>query len=175
MCKRAQLGCLALALAGASCTDPVRDHSIQLLGTEVGGGPGPEHRPGQPCVLCHSDGGPASAKKFVIGGTIFETSEAKSKGAADVRVLFIDAASSQRETQTNSVGNFFVREEEWPDLTFPFRVGLVANKKVIPMTTTVNREGSCNECHMPSAASSLAFASQDPRASVGQIYVGAAK
>lgn len=167
-------GVLALACFSASCTDPVKDRAIERLGDETGAGPGPEHRPGQPCVLCHSDGGPASDYKFAVGGTVFETSAPNSRGASGVRVLFIDASSAQRETTTNSVGNFFIRESEWPDLTFPFKVGLLADNKPIPMTTTVNREGSCNFCHKPNAGSPLAVPGEDPRESIGQIYVGAA-
>lgn len=164
-------GALALASFSASCTDPVRDRAIERLGEETGAGPGPEHRPGQPCVLCHSDGGPASDKKFVIGGTVFESSSPQSKGANNVRVLFIDASSAQRDTQTNAAGNFFIREEEWPDLTFPFKVGLLSGTTPIPMTTTVNREGSCNFCHKPNTGSPLAVPGDDPRDSIGQIYV----
>lgn len=162
---------VALACFSASCTDPVKDRAIDRLGEETAAGPGPLHRPGQPCVLCHSDGGPASGKKLVIGGTVFATSSPQSKGAKDVRVLFIDAASAQRETSTNEVGNFFITESEWPDLTFPFKVGLVADNKAVPMMTTVNREGSCNFCHKPNEGSPLAIAGEDPRESTGQVYV----
>jgi hypothetical protein len=167
-------GVLALACFSASCTDPVKDAAIERLGDETGAGPGPEHRPGQPCVLCHSDGGPASDHKFAIGGTVFQSSSPQSKGAGGVRVLFIDASSAQRETETNAVGNFYITVDEWPDLTFPFKVGLLANNTPIPMTTTVNREGSCNFCHRPNEGSPLALPDEDPRESIGQIYVGAA-
>lgn len=166
-------GVVALACWSASCTDPVNDRAIERLGEETGAGPGPEHRPGQPCVLCHSDGGPAE-RKLVIGGTVFESSSPQSKGAAGVTVLFIDASSAQRQTETNAAGNFYILEEEWPDLTFPFKVGLLANNKPIPMTTTVNREGSCNFCHKPNPGSPLAIPGDIPRESIGQIYVGAA-
>lgn len=165
---------LALASFSASCTDPVRDAAIERLGGETGSGPGPLHRPGQPCVLCHSDGGPASDHKFVIGGTVFESSAPQSKGADNVQVLFIDASSAQRQTLTNEVGNFYIREDEWPDLTFPFKVGLLADNKPIPMATTVNREGSCNFCHKPNKGSPLALPDEDQRESIGQIFVGAA-
>lgn len=171
---RAFLGVLALATFAASCTDPVKDRAIARLGGEPAGATGPEHRPGQPCVLCHSEGGPADDQKFAIGGTVFETSSPQSKGAEGVRVLFIDAASAQRETLTNAVGNFFIRESEWPDLTFPFKVGLVSGNTPVPMMTTVNREGSCSFCHKPNPGSSLAIPGDDQRESVGQIYVGAA-
>ena len=91
----------AAALASpcsCSCTDPVRDQQIERLGGEDPRvPPGPEHRPGQPCVLCHSDGGPASDLKFAIAGTIFETSSPESNGAEGVKVFFIDAASAHAD------------------------------------------------------------------------------
>ena len=58
---------VCLLATSTSCTDPLRDREIEALGDEAPGvSPGPEHRPGQPCVLCHSDGGPASSKPFAV-------------------------------------------------------------------------------------------------------------
>jgi hypothetical protein len=157
---------LGLAALFVSCSDPVKDQAIEALGGEDPRVPqGPEHRPGQPCVLCHSDGGPASDHKFVIAGTVFETSSPDSNGADGVRVLFIDASSATRNYDTNAAGNFFIPESDWPDLTFPFKVGLLKDGKQIPMTSTVNREGSCNFCHRPFSLPG------DPRSSIGQIFV----
>lgn len=154
---------LGFALLAASCTDPVKDHAIERLGPEQGGVPeGPEHRPGQPCVLCHSDGGPASDHKFAIGGTIFDTAKAD-KGAENVRVYFIDAANAERQVVTNAVGNFFIRESEWPDLTFPFKTGIRRGTGLpVSMQSTINREGSCNFCHQ--------LPGGDPRESIGPIF-----
>jgi len=163
---------LTFASFFTSCTDPVRDRAIERLGEEDPAVPmGPEHRPGQPCVLCHSDGGPASGQPFAIAGTIFKTSSADSEGAADVDVLFIDSNSATRNTTTNAAGNFYIRESEWQDLAFPFKTGVKAQgKDQRPMTSTVNREGSCNFCHKPNPGSRYAFPDDDPRESVGQIY-----
>ena len=170
------LSALGLALMGAffmSCTDPVRDRQIERLGGEAGNVPmGPLHRPGQPCVLCHSDGGPASGK-FAVAGTIFETSAADSKGAADVRVLFIDAASAQREATTNEAGNFYLTDAEWPDLTYPFKVGILKGNMPVRMRSTINREPSCNFCHKPNPGSKLSLPGDDSRESVGQVFVTA--
>lgn len=150
-----------LALA-TSCTDPVKDHAIERLGPEAQGVPeGPEHRPGQPCVLCHSEGGPASKHKFAIGGTIFTTNTGET-GAANVTVFFLDALLTPRQSTTNASGNFFVREEEWPDLTFPFKTGVLNGKTGVPMQSTINREGSCNFCHQPRGG--------DSRESIGPIF-----
>lgn len=163
---------LGFAAVFVSCSDPVRDQAIERLGGEDARVPqGPEHRPGQPCVLCHSDGGPASNYKFAVAGTIFETSSPDSKGAEGVKVFFIDAASAMRNYDTNAAGNFFIPESEWSDLTFPFKVGLLKDGKQIPMMSTVNREGSCNFCHRPNPGSTYAIRGDDPRSSIGQVFV----
>jgi hypothetical protein len=167
---------LGLAVMFVSCSDPVRDQAIERLGGEDPRVPtGPEHRPGQPCLLCHSDGGPASDFKFAVAGTVFETNAADSNGADGVQVFFVDAASAMRSATTNAAGNFFIPDSEWSDLTFPFRVGLLKdganNNNPIPMTTIVNREGSCNFCHRPTPGSPLAVPGDDPRSSIGQVFV----
>jgi hypothetical protein len=162
------LGCVAFV----SCTDPVKDRAIERLGGEDPAVPtGPEHRPGQPCVLCHSEGGPASNKPFVIAGTIWDTNRADARGAEGVQIFFIDAASATRNYQTNAAGNFYIPEGEWSDLTFPFKTGIVAKDgKQFPMISTVNREGSCNFCHRPTPGSPYAIQGDDARESIGQIY-----
>jgi hypothetical protein len=156
-----------------SCTDPVRDRQIERLGEERDGVPqGPEHRPGQPCVLCHSEGGPASDKPFVIAGTVFESNAADSAGASGIRVYFVDASNAQRTYVTNAAGNFYIPEAEWKDLTYPFKTGIKqGTSKPIEMMSTVNREGSCNFCHKPTPGSPLSLPGDDPRESVGQIFV----
>ena len=152
---------LILAMIAAACTDPVKDHAIDRLGQEKSGIPeGPEHRPGQPCVLCHSEGGTASGKKFAIAGTIYDT-KAAARGAENVKVVFVDSAGSERQAFTNAAGNFFIRESEWPDLTFPFKTGVARGNLTTNMSTTVNREGSCNFCHVPGG---------DPRESIDPIF-----
>ena len=154
-----------IATLAVSCTDPVKDHAIERLGPEQGGvSEGPEHRPGQPCVLCHSDGGPASDHKFVLAGTIFDTAKAD-KGAANVGVYFIDSAGDDRHTVfTNGVGNFYVREEEWPEIAFPVKTGIkrANDANGVSMQSTINREGSCNFCHQ--------LPGGDPRESIGPIF-----
>lgn len=143
---------VVLVLVG--CTDPVRDRRIEALGGEDPNVPvGPDHRPGQPCVLCHSEGGPAADKPFAVAGTIYETPSPKSPGAEGIVVKFVDGRRRGPRTspRTGPSGNFFVPESEWPDLTFPFAVGLYRDGEIEPvvrMTTLVNREPSCNACHV---------------------------
>ncbi len=166
------LGLAGLACLVVSCTDPVKDRAIERLGGEDPNVPmGPEHRPGQPCVLCHSEGGPAAAKPFAIAGTIFETNAPDSKGAEGVQVFFIDAAAGTRNYETNAAGNFFIPQSEWNDLTFPFKTGILKGDKKGTMISTVNREGSCNFCHKPNKGSPLSLPGDDPRESIGQIFL----
>jgi hypothetical protein len=156
------VGVLALSTFATSCTDPAKDRAIERLGPEADGVPeGPEHRPGQPCVLCHSEGGPASDKRFAIAGTVYDDNTG-AKGAENVKVLFIDADLADREVVTNAVGNFFLRESEWPDLKFPFKTGVLRGTTGVKMQTTINREGSCNFCHQLPGA--------DSRESIGPIF-----
>lgn len=73
------LACAAVMFAAAAvsvttvgaCGNPVTDDAIEFWGDEDPAVPASEfHRPGQPCVLCHSTAGGASPK-LVLGGTIF--------------------------------------------------------------------------------------------------------
>jgi hypothetical protein len=74
-----------------------------------------------------------------------------------------------------AAGNLFVPLSEWSDLTFPFIVGLrTMQGKPVPMSSTINREGSCNFCHKPNLGSPLAIQGEDQRQSIGQIFVAAA-
>lgn len=165
-------GAFALASVSISCTDPVRDRAIEVLGEEDPGvPPGPVHRPGQPCVVCHSKGGPASDFPFAIAGTIFETSLPDSRGADETEVLFVDANNAKLNAFTNASGNFYVRESEWDDLAYPFKTGVKKKgAREILMTSTINREGSCNFCHKPHRDSRYSLPTDDPRESVGPIF-----
>jgi hypothetical protein len=160
----------ALALASMSCTDPVPDEAVARLGGEKDGvSPGELHRPGQPCLVCHSERGPASNKPFAVGGTVFEKGAADSPPAVGMEVHLRDAQNNPRSTVTNEVGNFYLTEKEWSDITFPLKVGLRRDGKTRTMATTVNREGSCNFCHKPATNSRLAVPGDEPRTSIGQI------
>jgi len=157
---------LVLAVFGAtvsSCSDPVPDAQIAALGDEDPGVPvGPEHRPGQPCVLCHTARGPASNSPFAIGGTVYETNAAGSPGAENVRVVFVDSVGAERVATTNAAGNFYITQAAWSDLAYPFKVAIKRGADEQRMTTTVNREGSCNYCHLPGNGT---------RDSIAQVYL----
>ena len=52
-------------------SNPVHDNEVAALGPEDPSvPPGPDHRPGQPCLVCHGGSGPASAQ-FAVGGTVY--------------------------------------------------------------------------------------------------------
>lgn len=170
-------GVTVAALVPAGCSgDPVRQAAIDALGPESG----PEnadHRPGTPCLLCHSEGGPASSH-FVFAGTIYKTNEPGSEGAEGVFVNFVDSNGQQPQVipQTSASGNFFVLESEYPELVFPVRTGLYDDENgdvKLRMTSLINREGSCNACHQPNIENPTDAQKRALRGSAGQIaYAG---
>jgi hypothetical protein len=162
---------LAVASVGSSCNlDPVHRAGVNNLGPERAELYPPEsefHRPGEPCALCHSKKGPANSE-FVLAGTIFwwdETSEQEDRDnrsyndrvdQAYVRIL--DANKTKKCFVTNCNGNFFVREEDFPRITFPLLVSVerTANPGQDDTTTVayrrmtghIGREPSCATCHL---------------------------
>jgi hypothetical protein len=140
--------CLAGALLlAASCGDPVLDDQIRALGGETPGvKTGPLHRPGQPCLLCHSsEGGVGPAMS--VAGTVYQKADRDipAEGAA---VEITDASGVARTVWSNCAGNFYVTVSDWQPL-FPLRAqvssgGIVA---AIPMESKIGRDGSCSSCH----------------------------
>jgi hypothetical protein len=174
----AAVACAAVALACASCTDPVRDRAIEALGDEDPAVPvGPDHRAGQPCLLCHSPGGPASGDPFAVAGTIYATNAPGAPGAPGVVVRFVDAAngSPRDDAVTTASGNFFVSAGDWDKITFPLRVAIFPpGAPAQPMSTTIDREGSCNFCHRPAPEAPLSPEdAEEQRRSIGPIFVRA--
>ena len=170
---------VAVAAGGATvagCTDPVRDAEIEALGPEEPGVPlDGDHRPGQPCLHCHTKGGPAKTA-FAIAGTVYETDEPGSKGADGIFVQFVDSAGgAPREIpQTGPSGNFYVPLQDWPDIRYPIRVGLYTDLNGPPtvvMKSLINREGSCNFCHRPNIEDPNEDEIEESRSSAGQIYM----
>jgi hypothetical protein len=160
------LVCTLLALI-ASCTDPVRDERVAELPPEDPDGPGPDHRAGQACLLCHSEGGSAKTH-FAVAGTVWENESTTAKGAPGLVLRFVDGLNRGPPVDpvTGPSGNFFVRAEDW-DPAYPFYVGIYEPGKKDPlqrMKTSVNREGSCNFCHRKNPAT------ED---SIGQIFAKA--
>jgi len=132
------------ALGLMSCGDPVTDDAIAALGPEAADvPPGPLHRPGQPCLLCHRDGGQAPA--FTLAGTVVAnvTSEVP---VAGVSILVVDAANTRFTMLSNCAGNFFVTSQEYAPhypVWFSVRDGAIQRD----MQSPAYREGSCGACH----------------------------
>jgi hypothetical protein len=158
--------CISIALVGlavaAACDgDPVHDNEVSALGGETGGvGPGPLHRPGQPCLVCHGGSGPASLQ-FAVGGTIYQAQSGPLVAQDNATVSLIDANHQTASATTNSAGNFWVTQSAWAPV-FPVHVESVAYNDVsIAMTTHIGRDGSCATCHFDPAGGDL----------VGHIYL----
>ncbi len=142
--RSAYLLTASIALAAPACADPVIDDAIEKLGGETAGvKPGPLHRPGQPCALCHSARGGES--EFSLAGTVYVDALSLTP-IEDVNVRIIDSQSRQFVARTNCAGNFFIKPEEFtPD--FPIWLGLERGGIFRYMDTPVYREASCAGCH----------------------------
>lgn len=148
-----------LALASAAC--PSRwSEEADALGPEVGD-EGPQHRPGQPCLVCHSPREGRGEKFFVVAGTIYERRDDPT-GLENVEVEITDAQDRVFTVFTNEAGNFMVHVDsslgapesigegqlEVPEAPeFPLNVTIRAGAREQTMRNVVGREGSCAHCH----------------------------
>jgi hypothetical protein len=136
---------IASFLTAASCVDATHDAQVQALGGEAPGvPPGPNHRPGQPCLLCHGEAGPASGL-FSVAGTVYETQGQKAP-AVGAAVSMEDLTGRTVTVLTNAVGNFFITPTQWSPL-FPIKPSVAQGSNQISMATKVGRDGSCAACH----------------------------
>ena len=131
------------SLCAASCRyDPVPQQIIDDLGPEQGT-PSATHRPGQPCLVCHSNY-EGAAPAFAVAGTVYDQTDAGAiVPAVGVGVKVFDSASGLRKACTNAAGNFFVKREDWVDVTFPLNAQAGAHG----MSSLIGRDGSCASCH----------------------------
>jgi hypothetical protein len=148
---------IAASLLAASCGNPAVDVRITALGEEKEGvEPGQHHRPGQPCVLCHSTYGGAEPI-MTVAGTIY-AAPAPAGAAIPVEgavVQLIDGFGNKSPVATtNCAGNFWLTEEQW-NPGFPLLVEIVCTKDGgsevrQTMATRIARDGSCAGCHYDS-------------------------
>lgn len=144
------------ALSGPSCTNPVVDDQVELFGDELPDvGTTEFHRPGQPCVLCHSVYGGASPE-LVIGGTVF-ADQRSFLPVENVEIKVYDAVGDIYTMTSNCIGNFFLPAEgKLPQ--FPLAVEIrcpqfdadgqpLEGQKVRNMNSWIGRDGSCATCH----------------------------
>ena len=155
-------------LAGVfvSCTNPVPDGQIASLGGEAPNvDPGPTHRAGQPCVLCHSESGPANKFVFTVAGTIFQ-SPAMAVGVDSAEILLVDSTGSSPKDPvfTNAVGNFYIARDQW-DPAFPIFAGIYKDGVRRSMQSHISREPSCAFCHKDPVSAGEALSA------VGHIYL----
>jgi hypothetical protein len=139
------IGVCAMAL---SCGDPLHDQIVQSLGPENPGvAPGPEHRPGQPCLVCHGGMGPASVQ-FNLGGTVYMT-EGRSEPAIQALVQIEDIDGHITQVPTNSAGNFFVAPSQ-AQFHYPIQMHVTSSdgRQIEQMFSVSNRAGSCADCHV---------------------------
>ena len=150
----------SFVLLAVSCSlDPTHDEAKSDLGDETPGiQPGPLHRPGQPCLICH-DG--STARQWSIAGTVTGVlgNPAPLEGAT---VSLIDANLSTFSVTSNAAGNFYVELSRWVP-TYPVKVAVTFGSLTSTMTTIIGRDGSCAGCH----------ASPASRISAGPVYVAA--
>jgi hypothetical protein len=143
---------VAAVTLAVACSDPVHDQEVSALGPEAAGvSPGPTHRPGQPCLVCHGGQGPASAQ-FSIGGTVFLYPDRTSQPAVNAQVEIEDALGNFWHSTTNTAGNFYVFQSQWSP-NYPLQVPVVADQNGMQqevMGSLDNRDGSCASCHQQS-------------------------
>lgn len=160
MVRRSWLLLGVAALATAGCADPVHDDIVRSLGPEDPNvGPGPLHRPGQPCLACHGTEGPAS--QFSVGGTVYAVRD-QPNAAAGALVQTEDIGGNYWTVQTNEVGNFYVAEHDYAPV-FPIKLTVLTADLTVSqqMQTYAARDGSCADCHLNPRS----------RSSVGPVYL----
>lgn len=141
----------ALALAGCIGTTPEDAERRALPDDEDGE---PEHRPGQPCLLCHD---------FAIAGTVYYRASDRT-GFEGAEVDIEDAAGNRFVALTNRAGNFIVEvrgglsapeqrsrgrlDVPW-EPEFPLSIAVRSGGVEQVMESLAWREGSCAGCHGP--------------------------
>jgi hypothetical protein len=124
--------------------DPVQDAERDALGPEAPNVPkGPLHRAGQPCAVCHREGG--EDPTFVFAGTVYRD-PMETIAVADAMVVLTDAAGHTFMTTTNCVGNFYVETGEFV-ATPPVWASVQRIDFPWKMESPIHREASCAKCH----------------------------
>ncbi len=138
------LALLALPAAALSCRyDPVPQEIIDDLGPEQGTADA-NHRPGQPCVVCHGPYGGVSPQ-MAFGGTLFaiDPDAGGIVPAPGVNVVVFDSAGDSRKSCSGPSGNFYLEEKDWEEVAYP----LTVRAGSVPMTSLIGRDASCGACH----------------------------
>lgn len=144
MSRRARVLAVSAALLLWAC-DPVNDDAVAALGGEASGvRPGPLHRPGQPCLLCH-DGAFGNPPAFSLAGTVF----LQPTGKQPVQSASVDVqepSGTVTRFETNQAGNFYVSPSRFQPV-FPLEVKLQYQGQTTTMHGLIGRDGACAGCH----------------------------
>ena len=159
---------LATPTALVGCLDATHDEQVQALGGEAPGvSPGPDHRPGQPCLVCHGSEGPAKSS-FSVAGTVYAVDK-QSAPAVGGQVQIEDINGVVFLSPTNAAGNFYVLSSQWQP-TFPIQLQVSLGPVTTQMLTHVGRQGSCAACHQSSpgpASPGPVYVATDPAQLLG--------
>jgi hypothetical protein len=141
----ALLSLVVLAAVAGSC-DPVHDDAVAALGGEAPGvPPGPLHRPGQPCLLCH-DGASGDPAAFSMAGTVFIGGNTLTPQPGAV-ILLTNADGTTMSATTNAAGNFYLTPDAYAPV-YPVHVTSVSVGGVsVTMHSHIGGNGSCAGCH----------------------------
>jgi hypothetical protein len=135
----------ALGCAFALACNPVLDDQISALGGEKQGVPrGPNHRPGQPCTLCH-DGALSDPPAFSVAGTVFQDANGTAP-LSGIEVQMVDVTGAKHSELTNAAGNFYVSPKTYQPI-YPMKVTLLQGQTSVTMQSHVGWAGGCAICH----------------------------
>jgi len=156
---------VAAAFACGGClVDAPEEREPALLGDYDDGDA--EHRPGQPCLLCHGAGHiprPPGETEYEVAGTVYPMIDStEDMGIEDVEVILEDARGDRLIARTNRTGNFMVEVDTDVSeprqsrrgilrvpraLKFPLSVSIRQGEMEQVMRTKIWRNGSCAHCH----------------------------
>ncbi len=143
------LALAAMTVVFVDCLDATHDDQVQALGGETPGVPtGPEHRPGQPCLVCHGGLGPGHTT-FSVAGTVYAV-EKQPAPAVGAQVQVEDINGDAFLSPTNAAGNFYITAAQWQPV-FPTKMQVTLGPSTMQMLTAAGRDGSCAACHQASA------------------------
>jgi hypothetical protein len=136
---------LFAAITAGSC-DPVHDDAVAALGGEIAGvRPGPLHRPGQPCLVCH-DGAFGDPRAFSMAGTVFLYGNS-TPPAIGATVTLEDKNGTTTTATTNEAGNFYLTPDTYSP-HYPVHVmSLTSGDASVSMHSHIGGNGSCAGCH----------------------------
>ena len=119
------------------------------------------HRPGQPCLVCHRDGG--EGPTFTVAGTVFRD-PAGLVPVQDAMVVLIDAMQARITATTNCVGNFYLTPRD-ASPTLPMWTTVELGTIRIDMESAMHLDGDCGACHgdpVTQAQAGHVFLTDDP-------------